>query len=448
VSSIHPTTGASALRTPLARSGTGLVGRVRSLAAARLPGRAEAVGLVIALGFAVSAIAAWIALPSAREFHLGTALLLIVAYAVVDQVSFEVGSAYVFPTELILVPMAVLLPARTLPVVVAAAILLARVPRVVRGEVSVGRLPVVTLGSAWYSLGPALVLAAAGDRSPALEHWPLYAGALGAQFALDLAVTALWARVAYGVPPRSHARESVLAFSVDAALAPIGLAFALLADQNVAVVLFVLPLVLLLGYFARERQGRIDHAIELSHAYRGTALLLGDVIEADDEYTGNHSRDVVELVVAVCDRLDLPEGDRRDAEFTALLHDVGKVKIPAEIINKPGPLDDEERALMKLHTIEGERMLEQVGGLLGRVGKLVRSCHEHYDGSGYPDGIAGEDIPLVARIVCCCDAFNAMTTDRSYRKALPLDHAVAELRRCSGTQFDPAVVEALVAVVG
>jgi HD-GYP domain-containing protein (c-di-GMP phosphodiesterase class II) len=177
-------------------------------------------------------------------------------------------------------------------------------------------------------------------------------------------------------------------------------------------------------------------------------MLLGDVIEADDEYTGNHSRDVVELVVAVSERMKLSEADRRDAEFTALLHDVGKVKIPSEIINKPGPLDDDERAVMKLHTVEGERMLEQVGGMLGRVGRLVRSCHEHYDGSGYPDALAGEDIPLVARIVCCCDAFNAMTTDRSYRKALPLDDAVAELRRCSGTQFDPAVVEALVAVVG
>ena len=122
--------------------------------------------------------------------------------------------------------------------------------------------------------------------------------------------------------------------------------------------------------------------------------------------------------------------------------------IPLEIINKPGPLDPDERALMNTHTIEGERMLEKVGGLLGRVGRVVRSCHEQWDGGGYPDGLAGEEIPLAARIVCCCDAFHAMTTDRPYRNARSLEEATAELRRCAGTHFDPDVVAALLAVVG
>jgi HD-GYP domain-containing protein (c-di-GMP phosphodiesterase class II) len=121
------------------------------------------------------------------------------------------------------------------------------------------------------------------------------------------------------------------------------------------------------------------------------------------------------------------------------------VKIPNEIINKPGKLTPEERGIMNAHTIEGEKMLERVGGLLGAVGSIVRSCHEHYDGSGYPDGLAGEEIPLVARIVCCCDAFHAMTSDRSYRKALPLEAALEELRSNRGTQFDPRVVDALIA---
>ena len=160
---------------------------------------------------------------------------------------------------------------------------------------------------------------------------------------------------------------------------------------------------------------RIDHALELSHAYRGTALLLGDVVEADDSYTGSHSRDVVSLSVAVADELRLDARARRDAEFVALLHDVGKIRIPNEIINKPGPLTPEERALVETHTIIGEEMLDKVGGVLGKVGHLVRSCHERYDGGGYPDGLAGERIPLVARIVCCCDAYNAITTDRPYR---------------------------------
>jgi HD-GYP domain-containing protein (c-di-GMP phosphodiesterase class II) len=203
----------------------------------------------------------------------------------------------------------------------------------------------------------------------------------------------------------------------------------------------------LLAYFARERQVRIDHALELGHAYRGTAMLLGDVVEADDAYTGSHSRDVVTLVLDVAGRLGLDAYEHRDAEFAALLHDIGKIKIPGEIINKPGKLTEEEWDVMRTHTLEGEKLLSQVGGILGNVGRIVRSCHEDWDGTGYPDGLEAEDIPLVARIVRACDAFSAMTSDRPYREARPVDEAVAELRRCSGTDFDPAVVEALVASV-
>jgi HD-GYP domain-containing protein (c-di-GMP phosphodiesterase class II) len=187
-------------------------------------------------------------------------------------------------------------------------------------------------------------------------------------------------------------------------------------------------------------------AVELSRAYRGTALLLGDVVEADDAYTGSHSRDVVELVMAVGPRMGLDEDQLRNLEFAALLHDVGKIAIPNEIINKPGPLNDEERAIINTHTIEGEKMLENVGGALADVGRIVRSCHERCDGLGYPDGLVGTAIPVEARIVACCDAFNAMTTDRPYRAALPLAEALAELRTHRGTQFDPDVVDALVEI--
>jgi HD-GYP domain-containing protein (c-di-GMP phosphodiesterase class II) len=222
---------------------------------------------------------------------------------------------------------------------------------------------------------------------------------------------------------------------------------ALVASDQPAALLVVLPLLALLSLLAQERRRRIDHALELGHAYRGTAFLLGDVIEADDEYTGSHSRDVVSLTLAVSDRLALSPRERRTAELTALLHDVGKIRIPAEIINKPGALSPEERAVINTHTIEGERMLERVGGVLGEVGSIVRSCHERWDGAGYPDGLAGEAIPLVARIVCCCDAYNAMTTDRPYRKALRADDALAEVEGNAGTQFDPRVCAALVKAV-
>src|ERR671932_2658708 len=145
----------------------------------------------------------------------------------------------------------------------------------------------------------------------------------------------------------------------------------------------------------------------------------------------------------VAEEMGVDEDVRRATELGALLHDIGKVAIPNEIINKPGPLDDDEWVIMKTHTVEGQRMLERVGGLLARVGVVVRASHERFDGGGYPDGLVGDEIPLAARIVSACDAYNAMTTDRSYRKALPVSVAVGELRGNAGTQFDPDVVEAL-----
>jgi HD-GYP domain-containing protein (c-di-GMP phosphodiesterase class II) len=146
-------------------------------------------------------------------------------------------------------------------------------------------------------------------------------------------------------------------------------------------------------------------------------------------------------------RLGLDERTRRHAELAALLHDAGKIRVPAAIIRKPGPLTPGEWAVIERHTIEGERMLEAVGGLLGEIGRIVRSCHERWDGDGYPDRLRSTEIPLVARIVCACDAFSAMTTDRPYRAARSVPDALAELRRCAGTQFDPQVVELLAALV-
>jgi putative nucleotidyltransferase with HDIG domain len=171
------------------------------------------------------------------------------------------------------------------------------------------------------------------------------------------------------------------------------------------------------------------------------------VIEADDAATGVHSRAVAPLTIAVATRLGLSVRDLRIAELVALLHDVGKIRIPNAIIHKPGQLSADERAIVEQHTIEGERMLGTVGGLLAEVGRFVRSHHERWDGAGYPDRLVAEEIPLISRIVCCCDALHAMTNDRAYREALTVAAALDELERCSGTQFDPQVVDALVAAL-
>jgi HD-GYP domain-containing protein (c-di-GMP phosphodiesterase class II) len=386
------------------------------------------------------------ALPSHREPSAAGVLLLVGAYALAFRLEFEIATGSAVPTQLILVPMLFVLPSGWVPLAVAAGILLGSAVECVRGTLHPERA-VFRLAYAWHSVAPALVLGLAGEGAPRLSRWPLYLGALGSQFALDFGSSAAREWVTLGVPPKVQLRAMGWVYLIDACLAPVGLAVAFAAASSPAGVVLALPLVALLGVFARERRVRIDHELELRDAYRGTAFLLGDVVEADDAYTGEHSRDVVALTLAVVDRLGLSARERRDAEFAALLHDVGKVRIPNEIINKQGPLTAEERALIETHSIEGERMLHKVGGLLGQVGRIVRACHERYDGKGYPDGLAGDEIPLVARIVACCDAFNAMTSDRSYRKALPREQAFAEMRRGRGSQFDPRVVDALIAVL-
>ena len=138
----------------------------------------------------------------------------------------------------------------------------------------------------------------------------------------------------------------------------------------------------------------------------------------------------------------------RDLEFGALLHDIGKIQVPDHILNKPGKLDPDEWEIIKRHPVDGQAMLDRVGGVLGEVGVIVRAHHESWDGRGYPDALVGEDIPLAARIICACDAYSAMTTTRAYRAAMPTLAAVEELHRCAGSQFDPAVVAELAALVG
>ena len=234
---------------------------------------------------------------------------------------------------------------------------------------------------------------------------------------------------------------------IDIALTGMGLVVAEQVHEHPLVALAPLPLLGLLAWFAGERRQRLVSLLELNSAYRGTALVLGDVVEADDGYTGLHCRGVLGLALAVAEELKLNAEQRRNLEFGALLHDVGKIAIPKEIVNKPGKLDADEWQLIKTHTVEGQNMLDRIGGFMQEVGLIVRSHHERWDGGGYPDGLAGEEIPLEARIVTCCDSWNAMRTDRAYRKALAPEVALGELRANAGRQFDPRIVDTLVDVI-
>ena len=367
----------------------------------------------------------------------------VAAIALGSRIELEVGSGFTSPVELVVIPMLFALPAGHVPLTVAAGLVCGQLPSYMRGRVPLQRI-LVSIGNASYTIAPSIVFMIAFDPDAGVSNWAAVTMvAVCAQFVADGLISTLREYFAVGVDPRSLLKPLAWIFFVDSCLAPVGFAASVAGSLWTPAYVLPLPLLLLARVFANERADRLSHVLELSAAYRGTAFLLGDVVGADDAYTGEHSRDVVALTATVAEQLNLDSRSRHLAELTALLHDVGKIKIPNEIINKAGPLTEAERAIVNTHTIEGERLLSRVGGLLTEVGQIVRSCHERYDGRGYPDGLAGDAIPIVARIVCCCDAFNAMVTTRPYRPAMSVADARAELLANRGTQFDPEVVDAI-----
>jgi putative nucleotidyltransferase with HDIG domain len=420
----------------------------------RRPARGEAPSwheyraeLAVGLPFLAAAVALALLGDSGTPLEAGPAIALVLAYAVLSRVRFHAGVGHTVPTQLAFVPMLFLAPTELVPLLVLLGMLVGNLPDYARGALHPGRALMLP-GDAWHAIGPALVLLAAGATTPSWGEWPWYVLALGAQFGIDLGVYALRARLALDIPSREQLRALTWVWIVDALLAPLGLLAAFASVAYPYAFLLVLPLAALLTLFARERNERLDQALELGGAYRGIAMLLGDLLEEADEYTGgDHTRGVVALSLEVAEELGLDDRERHNVELAALLHDIGKIVIPDTIINKPGPLTDDEWALMKTHTIEGQRMLDRVGGVLREVGMIVRASHERWDGGGYPDGLAGARIPREATIVAAADAFNAMTTDRSYRRARSVKDAVAELQACAGSQFAPDVVAALVRVV-
>jgi putative nucleotidyltransferase with HDIG domain len=371
-------------------------------------------------------------------------LIVFIGLVLGGRVVFPVGASYTMPIQLAFVPALFVTPPALAPLLVAGALVVARSFDVVQGKRRVSRL-MNAFSDSWFALGPAIVLVAAGSPSADEVSAGVLVGALAAQFAVDIVACSAREALHHGASFREQLEEGAWVYLVDLLLSPLGFALALAAVDTSAMVALGWPLFLLLMLFAHERDERLTSLLELSDAYRGTARVLGEVVEHDDAYTGLHTRGVAALAVQVAADLGLDSKQRRLVEFGALLHDVGKIAIPKEIINKPGPLDQPEWEVIRTHTIEGQRMLTKIGGLMREVGEVVRSSHERFDGAGYPDGLAGEAIPIESRVVFCCDAYNAMTTSRPYRDALPVDVAIAELRENAGTQFDPVVVDVLLA---
>ncbi len=184
----------------------------------------------------------------------------------------------------------------------------------------------------------------------------------------------------------------------------------------------------------------------LERTFLSTVEALANALEAKDEYTSSHAQWIRDMSVMVGEELGLDAATLKRVELGALFHDIGKIGIPSAILSKPGPLTDEEREIIETHPALGEQILAPIDQL-EHVRPIVRACHERYDGMGYPDGLAGEKIPLEARIIFVCDAFHAMTTTRPYRDALPTEEAHRRLRKAAGSQFDPAVVDICVRVL-
>jgi putative nucleotidyltransferase with HDIG domain len=402
--------------------------------------RAELLG---AATFAAAVAALWITHPP-HSFSILPAALCTAVLALAAMVHFETPFGFTVPTQLAFVPLLFSMPLALTPLATLLALVLSRLPDVLRGRAPASRL-LNTAGNARFAIGPVAVFAIAGV-TPGRAGAGLLVLALLAQFLVDFCGSCLSDAIGRGASIKAQLREAWV-YGVDAALSAVALEVAKNVHSSPAASLSLVPLLGLFVLFARERHQRLKSLAELNSAYHGTALVLGDVVEADDGYTGEHSRSVVGLALAVADRMGLSAERRRNLEFAALLHDVGKIAIPKEVIRKPGPLDPEEWTVIKTHTIEGQKMLDRVGGFMREVGRIVRSHHERWDGTGYPDGLCGDAIPLEARIIAGCDTWNAMRTDRSYRKAIPHDLALQELESVSGSQLDPQVVRVLFQIV-
>jgi diguanylate cyclase (GGDEF)-like protein len=198
-------------------------------------------------------------------------------------------------------------------------------------------------------------------------------------------------------------------------------------------------------HFADQRMYANKNSHRASATEQASNVLHAALLKHDPAQ-GDHSRGVSELAVGLGEALGLDPGDLETVRIAAVLHDVGKLAIPEAILSKPGPLDEEEWAFVRTHTLIGETIM-QAAPALASAARLVRSSHERFDGSGYPDGLAGADIPLGSRIIVVCDAFDAMLTERRYAPAMTVEQALAELRRHAGTQFDPDAVTAFCALI-
>jgi HD-GYP domain-containing protein (c-di-GMP phosphodiesterase class II) len=409
---------------------------------ARMSTRERIVVSLVGIAFVAAAAGLWLVDPPHRV-DIGALVWTLIVTVLANRVRFETPFGHAVATQVAFVPLVLVAPPALVPIAACLTLVLAALPDVLSGRLHPVRLFYV-FRNCWYAMGPAWVFALSGG--PGGAGPAILVAALLAQFLVDFVSSSLIVFAIRGTAVRDQGSETWIYF-VDAALSCVGYVVGLQTIRTPWAVLAVVPLLGVLAVFARERAGRLESLLALGETYRGTALLLGDVVAADDTYTGMHSKGVVVLALAVAEALGLSPERRRNLEFAAMLHDVGKITIPKAIIHKPGKLNADEWRIVQTHSEQGQHLLARVGGFMTEVGTIVRSHHERWDGGGYPDGLRAEATPLEARIITCCDSWSAMRTDRPYRRAMSHQAAIEEFVRNIGTQFDPRVAQALLSVV-
>ncbi len=353
--------------------------------------------------------------------------------------SVPVGAGSFFP---VLLAAALLLPPAAAALAALPGGLLARVGEPPAGWRRTWRAAATAL-AAWAAAHTATALGAPAALGPGAPDLPrALLPALAASLVFCLAVTALDGGIratADGLPLRAAWRGLL-----GRALAPhlvhglAGLMMGVLwrsAHGPAAALLVLLPMYLSCWVFAQYHRERAAH--------QATIRALVQAVDIKDSYTRGHSERVGHASVLIARELGM-DGDRLDTvRFAGILHDVGKLGVPTRVLRKDGPLTPEERRIIELHPEYGHEMIRGIG-FLGEAREAVLHHHERIDGSGYPYGLRGDEIPECARVVAVADAFDAMTSTRTYSRARPVATALAELRRCAGTQFDPRMVDALV----
>ena len=357
--------------------------------------------------YCVAAVPIALLLPSERDVSPFLIAGLLLGHAAVSQVRFEFGMGFVVPEQLVIIPMLLLLPLPYVPVLIAVAGAIGLVPdyqgKLVEGPLAEADRGLLVLPRA--GLDPRRP----GPGTPDLASAPVYALAIAAQLG-PIAQDASSATGCSSLPVRELARGFFGATRVELVLTPVAFVATLAAYEEPLVLVADRPAQCGCWTTSRRTGGALSKALELNRAYRGTVMLLSDVIEFEDEYTAQHSRSVVDLVNAVADELGVAPDERQELEFAAMLHDVGKISIPKEILHKPAALTD--RSSRSSNTTRSRASSCSIGSAAPRARRRGRALMPRALGRpGYPDGLVGAD-PYLGPHRVRCDAYNAMTTDR------------------------------------